>query len=69
VADAVVKCHCCDTQFLFPMEILTKIKLPATFCRRCFDEFPYLLLRKFFVLDMLYHQVQAHEAHLQTGVR
>lgn len=64
MSDITVKCHCCDTQFLFPGEILAQMKLPATFCRRCFDMFPFLLLRKFFVLDMLYNQVQSHAARL-----
>lgn len=61
----VVKCHCCDTQFLFPQDILSRMRLPSTFCRRCFDQHDRLMLRKWFVLDMLYQQVQQHHAALR----
>jgi hypothetical protein len=65
-----VKCHCCDTVFQFPKEILAKMTLPATFCRRCFNRHDDLMLRKWFVMDMLYRQVQTHSAALrQLGIQ
>jgi hypothetical protein len=54
----LARCHCCDTTFSFPKKILEGMKMPATFCRRCFDIFPLVALRKWFVLDMLYQQLQ-----------
>lgn len=56
---AWVKCHCCDTPFYFPLKILQSMKLPSTFCKRCFELYDTLTLRKWFVLDMLCRQVQS----------
>jgi hypothetical protein len=54
----LVKCHCCDVPFHFPQEVLARMKVPSTFCERCFNSFDALTLRKWFVVDILHRQVQ-----------
>jgi len=58
MGETLVKCHCCDTPFMVPIEVLQRARVPGTYCRRCYDEFDLLTLRKWYMLDRLYQQVQ-----------
>lgn len=61
----VVKCHVCDLQFLFPVNVLMSMRVPSTFCIRCYRTYDDLTLRQWFKLDMAIQQLNAQEAWIK----
>lgn len=62
-----VKCHVCDSVFLFDAQALKAMKLPATYCRRCYNSYDHLTLRQWFKLDMAIRQLQAQESWIHEA--
>lgn len=60
-AQVQVKCHVCDQPFLFSAQALQTMKVPGTFCKRCYETFDMITLRQWFKLDMAIRQLQAQE--------
>lgn len=53
VPQVMVRCQVCDTQFPFPYHILAAMKMPSTFCGRCFNAYDFTTLRQWYKLDLL----------------
>ena len=52
------RCMVCDAPFKFPKKIVGGMKLPSTFCRRCFNLYDPLTLRQWYKLDSIIHYLQ-----------
>jgi hypothetical protein len=52
-----VRCQVCDTEFQFPTRIIMTMRVPSSFCTRCFNTYDFLTLRQWYKLDVLAIQV------------
>jgi hypothetical protein len=60
----MVKCHVCDMAFPFSHQAILTMKIPGTFCKRCYETFDMITLRQWFKLDMAIRQLQHQEQWL-----
>lgn len=57
---AQARCQVCDTPFTFPIDILMSMRMPSTFCGRCFRNYDFLTLRQWYKLDVLAQRVMGY---------
>lgn len=63
------RCSCCDTPLFFPGSVLSKMRLPAVFCRRCWEQYDYKTLRQWFKLDMAIRHLHDLERRMNERAR
>ena len=68
-AQVMVKCHVCDLAFPFAVQALQSMRVPSTFCKKCYETFDTLTLRQWFKLDMAIRQLQAQEQWIHAATQ